>query len=295
MRIAITGGTGYVGPAVVEEMLNAGHEVVVLEHDKRLDLADRPNLHRVQGDVLDPASLRRAFEGCDAVAHLVAIIREKPRENLTFERMHTEATRNVVEAAKAAGVRKFLHMSANGVDHDNTGYYHTKLESERIVKASGLDWTIFRPSYVSGSARGGFDDQFADIVDKFPVLPSFEGGHFQIQPVSRHNVAQAFTRSLENGKTTNKTYVLTGPERMEWNEYLRRLAGLRHKKRVLAPAPLWAITPAFKALGSHAPASPDQLKMMVEGNTGDNSEAVRDLNLQLEPWEDAVQGLRAPR
>jgi uncharacterized protein YbjT (DUF2867 family) len=292
MRVVVTGGTGYLGPAVVKELLDAGHEVVVLEHSRPLDIPDHPRLRRVRGDVTTPETLEDAFRGVDAVAHLVAIIREKPHKGVTFERMHVEATRNVLEAAKRAGATRFLHMSANGVDMANTGYFRTKLEAERIVKESGLRWTIFRPAYIAGSREGGFDAQFADVVDKFPVLPSFDGGHFQIQPVSRENVAQAFARALETDTAVEQTYVLVGPERMEWNDYLKRMAGLRDRKRVLAPAPLWAVVPVAKALGERFPATPEQLKMMVAGNTGDPTHAVRDLGLRLEPWEDAVEGLR---
>ncbi len=292
MRVAITGGTGYAGPAIVEELLDAGHEVVVLEHRRAVDVPDRPTLKRVQGDILDRDTLRRAFAEADAVAHIVAIIREDPAKGITFERIHVEGTRNVVQAAKEAGVRRILYMSANGVEQASTPYFRTKLESEEIVKASGLDHTIFRPSYISGSRDGGFDHQFAEVVDKFPVLPSFDGGHFHIQPVSRHNVAQAFARALTTEASKNKTYILAGPERIEWNDYLRRMAQLRGHKRMLAPAPLWAIVPVAKTLGKLFPASPDQLKMMVAGNTGDPSDAVRDLDLTLEPWETAVRGLR---
>ncbi|HWH08215.1 MAG TPA: NAD(P)H-binding protein [Candidatus Thermoplasmatota archaeon] len=307
MKVAVTGGTGYVGPAVVKEMLADGHEVVVLEHRRPVPIPDHPRLRRVKGDVRDRASLERAFAGCDAVAHLVAILREAPRRGVTFQSVHVEGTRNVIEAAKAAGARRLLLMTANDVERRDTPYFETKWRMEEMAKASGLDWTIFRPSFVSGTREPGgdgkaasrgtdesFDETFAGIVDKAPVLPSFGGGRFEIQPVSRRNVAQAFARALSRPQTVAKTYVLVGPERMTWNEYLRRLARLRGKRRPL----VWTPTPVVRAAASAVPGFPatsDQLKMLVHGSVGDPGPAVRDLDLKLEAWEDAVAGLRRAR
>ena len=293
MRVAVTGGTGYVGPAVVEEMLRAGHDVVVLEHKQKVPLGPHARLRRVGGGVGDVASLREAFEGCDAVAHLVAIIREDRRRGVTFEKVHVRGTRNVVEAARAEGVRRFLFMSANGVDSGmDTPYFRTKLEAERVVGEGGFDHTIFRPSYIAGSEEGGFDRQFADIIDKAPVLPSFAGGKFEIQPVSRRNVAQAFARALTTPAAVGKTYVLVGPQRMTWNEYLRKLARIRGRKRVLAYAPGALMVALARVAGPLFPADADALRMLMLGNVGDGSEAVKDLGLELESWEDAVAGLR---
>lgn len=292
MKVAVTGGTGYAGPAVVEELLRAGHEVVALEHRQKVPLT-HSRLTRAQGNVSDGDALRIAFDGCDAVAHLVAIIREKRSKGITYENVHVQGTQNVVEAAKKVGVKRFLLMSANGVDSGmRTKYFTTKLEMERLVKEAGFDWTIFRPSYIAGSGDGGFDAQFADIVDKAPVLPSFAGGKFEIQPVSRRNVGQAFARAASDPKTIGKTYVLVGPERMTWNEYLRKLAKLRGRKRILVPSPRWAILPVATLAGPLFPADPDSLRMLMLGNVGDPAASVKDLGLQLDTWEDAVEGLR---
>lgn len=286
------GGTGFAGPAIVEEILREGHDVVVVEHRQPVPI-QHPRLTRSKGSVEDVDSLRLAFDGCDAVVHLVAILREKPSKGVTFQAVHVRGIRHVIEAAKAVGIKRFLLMSANGVDSGmRTKYFVTKLEMERLVKDAGFDWTIFRPSYIAGADKGGFDAQFADIVDKSPVLPSFAGGRFQIQPVSRRNVGQAFARAIADPKTHGKTYVLAGPERMTWNDYIRRLARLRGRKRPVVLAPKWAILPAATLAGPLFPADVDSLRMLMLGNVGDPSEAVRDLKLDLEPWQDAVAGLR---
>lgn len=303
MKVLVTGGTGYVGPAVVREMLADGHDVVVLEHARPVPVPDHPRLRRVKGDVRDAESLREAARGVDAVAHLVAILKESPKRGVTFQSVHVDGTRNVLDAATRAGAKRFLLMTANDCHLRNTPYFETKWQMEQMVKASGLDWTIFQPSFVAGvseaasgpaGSRGtdaSFDETFADVVDKFPILPSFSGGAFELQPVSRRNVAQAFSRALSRPATVGRTYVLVGPERFSWNEYLRRLARLRARKRVLA----WAPTSLVRGLARVVPGFPatsDQLKMLVLGSVGDPSPAVEDLDLELDSWEDAVAPLR---
>lgn len=304
MKVFVTGGTGYVGPAVVREMLAEGHDVVVLEHNRPVPVDDTPRLHRRKGDVRDRKSLQAAMEGCDAVCHLVAVLKEDAKRGVTFQRVHVDGARNVVEAAKARGIKRFLLMTANGTDDRDTPYFATKWEMERMVKEAAFDWTIFRPSYVSGTgehsrdakegSRGtdaSFDEMFAGIVDKSPVLPAFSGGHFEIQPVSRRNVAQAFARALARPRTVGQTYVLVGPERFTWREYLRRLSAVRGKRRLIA----WAPTPVIMGVASVAPGFPataDQIRMLVRGSVGDPGPAVRDLDLTLDTWEEAVASLR---
>lgn len=276
MRVAVIGGTGYVGPAIVAAMREEGHHVEALSR-------------RTGFDINDPSSIK--LDGYDAVAHLVSIRRGKEQD---FQRT-AEGARNVVDAAKKAGVKRFLLMSANGCDSGSTPYYRAKLAMEDAVKKSGLKWTIFRPSYVSGSEVGGFDEEFSRIVDKAPILPSFNGGRFEIQPISKRDVARALARALQTPASENKTYVLVGHERFTWNEYLRRLAKIRGKKRPLAYAPGGIVIGVAAILGRAFPASPDELRMLMEGSVGDPQPAIRDFGLELESWEDAVQGLRRLR
>lgn len=302
MKVAIVGGTGYVGPAIVKEMLAGGHEVTVLEHRRPVPVPDHPKLRRVKGDVRDRKSLDVALAGHDAVVHLVAILKEHPKRGVTFPAT-VDWARNVIEAAKAAGARRLLLMSANGAEARDTPYFEAKWAMEALAKTSGLGWTIFRPSYVSGTAEPGatgtgsrgtdasFDETFARIVDTFPVLPSFDGGKFEIQPISRRDVAQAFTRALDRPASVGKTYVLVGPERMTWNAYLRRLAKLRGKRRALAWAPA-GLVQALAKVAPGFPATSDQIKMLVRGSVGDPAPAVKDLGLTLETWDEAVAPLR---
>ena len=182
MRILVTGGTGFVGPYVVQRLVDDGHTVRVLEHTTGSS-SGLPNQDAVQGSMTDAESLRRAVEGQDAVVHLVAIITGKPAE---FEAVMEQGTRDLLAAAHAAGVSRFVLMSALGVSEetkDVVPYYRAKWTMEQDVKASGLEHVIFRPSFVF-ARRGGSLELFKRIARLAPVTPRREQAS---NPGSQHS------------------------------------------------------------------------------------------------------------
>ncbi|HLE96458.1 MAG TPA: NAD(P)H-binding protein [Candidatus Thermoplasmatota archaeon] len=286
MRVFVTGGTGFVGRAVVEELLRHGHDVTCLVHERPPPA--RPRLSTTRGSVADAASLR--MEAHDAVVHLVGILRET--RGRTFEAAHVDATRNVVAAARRDGVRRFLHMSANGARLGGTGYQDTKARAEESVRGSGLDWTVFRPSFIAGEGPG-FDDQWRRIARMGP-LPRFGKGEFEMQPVALSDVALAFARALERPQSIGKVYALGGPERFTFAEYERRLLRQMDVKRPVVPVPkpvarsgaaLLQWIPGF-------PADPEALTMLFEGNVTDDDAWTRDLDIRPKTWEEATTFLR---
>jgi len=289
MRVLLTGATGYVGSYVLRALLQQGHTPRCLVRTRTDDLAvadDR--IERAVGDVTDPASLDGTFADCDAVIHLVGIIEESPTRGVTFERLHVDGTRHVVEAARAAGVDRFIHMSANGARPDNaTDYQRTKWAAEQIVKDAGFGhWTIFRPALLFGRPDPGrpeFSSRLLqDLVRPFPLLPVFGDGRYELQPVHVTEVADAFVQALTTEAAHEQIYVAAGPDRLPYVEVLDRIArgaGLAPKTTV--PVPL-----ALARLGVHTagrlgllPISPAQFEMLVEGNTGDETAFYRDFAL----------------
>jgi uncharacterized protein YbjT (DUF2867 family) len=238
--VAVTGSTGFVGRHVVRELLAQGFHVRALarsEDAARKVLPRSPHVHLVLGDALNPASLDELCRGAAAAIHLVGIIREE-RGGLTFQQAHVAAPRALLAACDRAGVRRFLAMSALGVSPTGRAEYQTtKFEGEQLVRASGIDWTIFRPGMILGEgskflamavdwAKGeaqpwlfmpyftrGVEDTSVPLGPVHPIVPT-------VQPVDVKDVAKAFVSSLNNPTTFGETYNLVGPDRVSWPDML---------------------------------------------------------------------------
>jgi NADH dehydrogenase len=280
VRVLVTGGTGFVGTYVVNELLRRGHAVAVLARDtaRTRNRYNRP-VEAVRGDVLEPESLAAAAAGRDAVVHLVGIINEKGAQ--TFDRMHREAAENVAAAAKAAGVRRYLHMSAMGASEDSPSEYgRTKADGEKAVRASGLDWTIFRPSINFGPGDG-FVSLLAPIVRLNPgFIPVIGPGTTRFQPVSVRDVARVFAEALENPAASGQTYEVGGPDVLTLDDIYREIASALGKPRKpLVHFPLWYgrilagffETLARRGVFSDPPLTRDQLKSLSRDNVADVS------------------------
>lgn len=270
MNILVTGASGFVGRAVVQQLLEKGHTVFAGSRRG----AGLPGARGLSLDVTDPASVLRAAQqaGPDVVVHLVGIIAQRGEQ--TFERVHLEGTRHVL-AATPRGAR-YLHMSALGADEASpSGYSRSKAQAEALVRASGLDWTIFRPSLIFGVGDDFFGRVLRDLVSQAPVVPQIGDGRFPFRPVSVEDVARAFAGALDRPETVGQTYALTGPEQFTFRELLDlELAALGRKKPVV-PVPLALMNlavPAMQVL-PNPPITRDQYAMLKAGNTAPNEPA----------------------
>lgn len=298
MKVLVTGGTGFVGTHLVNRLLHEGHAVAVLARDPR-KTRNRYNhpVETVPGDVLDHASVAAAASGRDAVIHLVGIIHENGPQ--TFDRMHREATENVIAAAEAAGVPRYLHMSAMGTGEDSPSEYgRSKAAGERAVRASRLSWTIFRPSIVFGPGDG-FVSLLAPIVRYNPgFIPVIGPGTTRFQPVSIRDVARVFAVALGESGTAGRSFEVGGPEVLTLNEIYREIAAAvgRPGKR-LVHFPLWygrLLAAGFEWLArrgvlSAPPLTRDQLRSLSRDNVGDVSDTVATFDGE---WKRFRQGIR---
>ncbi|NNF41252.1 MAG: NAD(P)H-binding protein [Woeseiaceae bacterium] len=281
MRVAIIGGTGFVGSYVTSALVDAGHEPSLLVRAGSESRVSRPEQVQVTtGDIASTDALRSTIEGSAAVIYNVGILREFPSRGITFEAMQYEGLVNTVQAARAAGVRRLLLMSANGVKVPGTPYQETKFRAEMYAKDSGLDVTVLRPSVIFGDPQGRMEfatQLFEDMVKPpVPAVGFFAGfspakGAIVMSPVHIEDVASAFVAALENDETIGQTYPLGGPEVLTWPDLLRRIGSATGRKKVILPMPIALMRVAATLLDwlPFFPVTRDQLTMLEEGNTAD--------------------------
>ena len=240
------------------------------------------------GDVTDPASLRAACEGVDAVVHLVAIIKGRPAD---FERVMAQGTRNVVAAAQEAGVRRFVLASALGLDErskDAVPYFAAKWQMERAVRESGLEHVIFRPSFVFGR-DGGVLPTFIRLARYAPVTPIIGPGRQRLQPIWVEDLAEYYALALTEQAAANRTFELGGPEAVSWNEFWERLKRVLGVRRPSIHVP-FGVMRAQATVTERLPGAPltrDQLTMLQLGdNVVGDSSAVETFQLPLVPLDE---------
>jgi NADH dehydrogenase len=289
--IFLTGGSGFVGSAMIDELISRNFTVNALVDRHPLQAhADRVNA--IHGTLFDSPALDKAFQGCSGVIHLVGIIMQRPSKGITFERIHFEGTKNVVDAARRAGVKRFVHMSALGTRPDAISDYHkTKYQAEEYLRQSGLDWTIFRPSLIHGP-RGEFMAMEARWARKkaapFLFMPYFGRGPFgtrgagNLQPIFVADVARAFVDALDKPQTIGEVYPLGGAEVLTWPQ-LHRLAAesIIGKRRAVMAVPTWYARFLTQVVPARLlPFNRDQVIMSQEDNTAETTKFKHDFG-----WE----------
>lgn len=281
MRVAIIGGTGFVGSYIVDALTERGHEPSLLVRPGSADKVRRVARCRVtEGELASAAEIASVLNGCEAVIYNVGILRERRAAGVTFENTQYEGVVRTLEAAKKAHIRRFLLMSANGVRRPGTRYQETKLRAEEAVQVSGLDYTIFRPSVIFGDPRGTMEfatQLYRDMVrPPLPAVSFYTGwrpvtGPVIMSPVHARDVAEAFVFALEHESAVGMTYRLGGPEVLSWTEIVKRIALAAGRHKIILPMPVAVMMFAAMLLDwlPFFPVTRDQLKMLAEGNTAD--------------------------
>lgn len=291
-RVFVTGATGFVGRAVIQALRAEGYVVrCLVRRGSEPHLRGLGGIERVEGDVLVRRGLPEDIAGCDAVVHLVGIIREVPAAGVTFEKVHVEGTRNVLEAAVSAGVRRYLHMSALGTRPEAVSRYHrTKWAAEEMVRTSPLHWTIFRPSVVYG--RGdGLVSLLARMIRRLPVVPVIGTGTERLQPIPVEQVAEGFARALVTPASEKQIYEVAGPDRVTMVELLDLIGAALGRARVRKlHVPLAVVRPAARVLHRlpFFPVTPDQLLMLEQDNVGDGRPFFLTFGITPEPLRNGL-------
>ena len=266
--LLITGCTGFVGSALVHRLSREGVEIRGLsrnpQHPKDPNL---PAIHLFSGNILDTNALSRAMEGVDQVIHLVGILFEQPGQ--TFEKVHRQGTKNVVDAAKKAGVSRFLHMSSLGTRPDGRSRYHrSKWQAEEVVRKSGLNYTIYRPSVIFGPFDA-FTNVFSKMVRYSPLAPLLGDGSMRMQPVWIEDLVAFLWHSLDDETAAGQVFELGGPEQLTFREIMGTIITVMGKRRILVPIPFSLLkmeATILERILSRPPVTTDQLIMARENN-----------------------------
>lgn len=269
MRIAITGGTGFVGRHLAGTLVSSGHEVVLVARglDSRDGgVRDLPNTRFFASDLSKVADLARAFSACGAVAHCAGINREIG--NQTYERVHVEGTRHVVEAARLAGVGKIALLSFLRARPDcGSGYHESKWAAEEIVRNAGLDYTILKAGVIYGQGDHMLD-HLSHALFTFPVFATVGFADKPIRPLAVDDLAQILKAVLVQNRLSRRTVAVMGPEQMRLSEAVWRVAKVVGKNPLFMPMPVWfhyALAILLEATMTIPLASRAQVRILSEG------------------------------
>ncbi|MDZ7315067.1 MAG: complex I NDUFA9 subunit family protein [candidate division KSB1 bacterium] len=297
MNVFVTGATGFVGTVIIERLHAAGYLVhALVRNAAKAQFLRQRGVEVKFGDATDKGSLYAALTDCEAVVHLIAVIKEMPRRGVTFERINYEATLNLIEASKARGVRRFLHMSALGSSPDGpTPYFRTKGKAEEAVRHSGLEFTIFRPSFIYGRGDAVYS-LLARMLRLSPLglFPLFGDGLYRSQPVAVENVADGFVKALSLPVSIGKTYDVGGPDSLAFREQVELIGKAIGKSvRFLSlPLPLSRNFVRIAQLFPFSPIDLDRLTMLTSDNVCDSRPFAEELGIDLMPFEVGITYLK---
>ncbi|HEY6542299.1 MAG TPA: NAD(P)H-binding protein, partial [Ktedonobacteraceae bacterium] len=239
--ILVTGATGYIGRHLVARLAQNGERPRCLVRDvkRAAQILPADGVEFAQGDTTQPATLTTALQGVDAVIHAAFITADHKQSNGNhYYETNVQGTANLIQAARAAGVTRIIELSGLGTRPDKPGtYMQGRYEAERMVKESGLEWTIIQPSVLFGKGAP-FIKGLTDLIRTSPVVPLIGGGKIQFQPISVEDVVTVILKVLREPERTNhKTYTIGGPEYYTFTQIINMLLHTMHKSRIKAPAP----------------------------------------------------------
>ncbi|HXK34363.1 MAG TPA: NAD(P)H-binding protein [Dehalococcoidia bacterium] len=292
--ILVSGGTGFVGSAVVRELRRRGEDVAVLSRDaEKVRAKFGADVEARTGDVREPATLTAAFSGVDVVVNAVQFPGspiENRRKGWTFEEVDLKGTRHQVDAAKAAGVRRFVYVSGVGASKDaDKHWFRYKWEAEHYLQSSGLEWVVVRPTWVYGPDDVSLN-RFLGFGKVLPFIPMFGDGKQDMQPVFIDDVGRVLADAAQKPEAANQVFELGGPEVMSMNDVVKTALEVQGKKRPLLHQPVFV----GKLIGSlpHVPPLPaltaDAIDFITAPAVADNTRLMEVLRPQLTPLREGL-------
>lgn len=278
MKILVTGGTGVIGEGVIPELIARGHRVRLLSRHADEDAKQWPGVEPFSGNVADASSLQHAAQGCDAILHIAGIAEEHP-PTVTFQSVNIDGTRNILAEAQRAGVKNFVFVSSLGADVGQSDYHKSKLEGERLVEESQLDWTIVRPGNVYGPG-----DEVMSLILKMvralPAVPVIDSGDQEFQPIWHEDLAKVLAAVVERKDLAKQILEAAGAEITTMNDVVNRFRDITGRSPLKVPVP--------SALAQFG-VDENKLTMLKETNVVRGKSAMEVLGVNATPLD---QGLR---
>ena len=269
MKVLVTGGTGVVGKAAVDRLLQAGHEVRLLSRHADADVRQwAAGVEPHAGSVGSDQAVAGAAEGCEAVLHVAGIVAEQPPE-VTFQAVNVDGTRRLAREARRAGVRRFVYVSSYGADRGESAYHRSKHAAEQVVRDEAPPgWLIVRP----GNVYGPGDEVISlllKMVRTLPAIPLVGMGSHPFQPVWMDDLGQALALAVERDQPRETAVDVMGPDVTTMRDVIELLGKFTERSPVLVPVPEFLArmgTQALETVGIDFPVKEDQITMLQEGN-----------------------------
>ena len=299
MNVVVAGGTGLLGAEITKALLDAGHTVTVASRSKPKREPLDPRASWVGIDVTDPATLGPALAGAEAVVDAVQFPNspiENPKKGFTFERIDFGGTKNLIDAARAAGVRHFILIG--GVGADEEGQYHWmrfKWQEEQHLKASGLNYTIIRPSWIYGP-RDVSLNRFMNFAKFLPFIPVIGNGKTRINPLFVGDLAAHVAATPGNERAMNQTFEIGGPAVLTMDEVIRTALRVKGKKRFLlhSPKPLMKLVASVIQHAPGRPLTPGAIDFITTDGVADTAALQEVYGLKLRSLEEGLRTYLAP-
>jgi uncharacterized protein YbjT (DUF2867 family) len=291
MRILVTGGTGVIGEGVIPELVARGHEVRLLSRHADDDAKQWHGVEAFRGDVSDVQSIHGAADGIDAVVHIVGIVAENPPD-VTFAKVNVGGTRNILEEAQRAHVRRFVFVSSLGADIGQSDYHKSKREAEVLVQRSKLAWTIVRP----GNVYGPGDEVISTIlkmVRALPAIPTIDDGKQQFQPIWHEDLAKILATVAERDDLQGRILEAAGADVTNMRELIERFGAITGRSPVPIPVPkqLAQWTSRLASMLVEFPVDDNKLTMLEETNVVRGEDAARVLRITTTSLDEGLRKL----
>ena len=279
-RVFITGGTGKIGRFLLNRLEEAGYSIIILTRKSVKD-GYSSNIKFVNGDILESQSYIEALRDVDVVLHMAAVTHTNSEEK--YFAVNAGGTRELIKAAQESGVKRFIHVSTRAISPAGGGYSRSKIEAEKYVMESGLDWVILRPSEVYGLGGNEGIEMLLGKLDSMPFVPVIGTGKYGIAPLHVSDLIDALLSVIEKSELKNKIYTLAGPENFTYNELIDRIMLIKKIRRARVSVPLFLIEMMARVsalfFGDRFLIA-DQVPRLVSEKSSDISLAARELSFK---------------